>query len=79
MTVVQGTLVSELILDLSGARIERAEARRQQAERDCAVNRAAVAEWDARIDALLDLFLEISASDAGMEQPPDNGGRYRTR
>jgi hypothetical protein len=79
MTIVQGTLVSEILLDLSGARIELAEARRHQAKRDCAVNRAAVAEWDARIDALLDLFLEISASGAGMEQPPDSQGRYRTR
>jgi hypothetical protein len=70
MTIVQGTLVSEILLDLSGARIELAEARRHQAERDCAGNRAVVAEWDARIDALLDLLLEISASGAGTEQLP---------
>jgi hypothetical protein len=70
MTIVQDTLGSEIILDLFGARAELAEARHDQAERDCAENRAAVAECHARIDSLLDLFLEISASRGGTQQPP---------
>jgi len=70
MTIVQDTLGSEILLDLSGARAELAEARRDQAERDCAENRAVVAECHARIDSLLDLFLEISASRGGTQRPP---------
>jgi hypothetical protein len=69
MTIVQDTIASAILTDLSGARSELAEALRDQAERDCAVNRAAVAECHARIDALLDLFLETSAS-CGRTQPP---------
>src|SRR4051812_36168396 len=69
MTIVQDTLGSEILLDLSGARAQLAEARRDRAERDCAENRAVVAECHARIDSLLDLFLEISASRAGTQRP----------
>jgi hypothetical protein len=72
MTIVQDTLGSEILLDLSGARARLAEARRDQAERDCPENRAAVAECHARIDSLLDLFLETSASWGGSRQPPDS-------
>ena len=69
MTIVQDTLAGEVLLDLSGARSELGEALRQQAERDSAENRAVVAECHARIDALLDLFLETSASCQRTQQP----------
>jgi hypothetical protein len=61
MTTVQDTLGSAILVDLSGARAQLAEARRDEAERDSAVNRAVVAECHARIDALLDFFLDTSA------------------
>jgi hypothetical protein len=69
MTILQDTLGSEILLDLSGVRVDLVEARRNQAERDCAVNRAVVAECHARIDALLDLFLETSATSATSRGP----------
>jgi hypothetical protein len=62
MISVQDTLGDELFLDLSRACIELTEARTRQAERDSGLNRAAVAECHARIDSLLDMFLESSSS-----------------
>lgn len=62
MTILPDTLEGEILLDLSGVCVQLAEARRNQAERDCAVNRAAVADCRARIDALLDLLLETLPS-----------------
>jgi hypothetical protein len=75
MTILQDTLGGEILLDLSGVCVQLAEARRHQAERDCAVNRAAVAECRARIDALLDLLLETWPSCGGISAPPAAGAR----
>lgn len=58
MTIVQDTLGNAILLDLTRAWGELTEARTLQAERDCAAHRAAVAECHARIDSLLDMFLE---------------------
>jgi hypothetical protein len=69
MTIVQDTLGSEILLDLSGVRVQFAEARRQQAERDSEATRALVAECQERIDSLLDLFLATSGSYGGTQQP----------
>jgi hypothetical protein len=51
-------LASVLGLDLSTASKELAEARLQRDRRDTSSNRAAVAGARARIDALLDMYLE---------------------
>jgi hypothetical protein len=51
-------LASVLGLDLSAACKELAEARLQRDRRDTSSNRAAVAGAQARIDALLDMYLE---------------------
>ncbi|WP_222262862.1 hypothetical protein [Modestobacter marinus] len=75
MTIVQDTLGSEILLDLSGVCVELADARRHLAERDCGVNRALVAQCHARIDALLDLFLEASANCPGHGSPLAAGVR----
>ena len=58
MTIVQDTLGNAILLDLTRAWVELTEARTLQAERDSADHRAAVAECQARIDSLLDMFLE---------------------
>jgi hypothetical protein len=73
MTIPQDTLGGEILLDLSGVFVQLAEARRHQAQRDCAVNRAAAAECRARIDALLDLLLETSPTCSGTSAPPAAG------
>lgn len=58
MTIVQDTLGNAILLDLTRAWVELTEARTLHAERDSAAHRAAVAECHARIDSLLDMFLE---------------------
>lgn len=70
MTVVQDTVASEVLLDLSGARTALAEARHREAERDCPANRAVVADCHARIDSLLDLFLELSVGCGATQRGP---------
>jgi hypothetical protein len=75
MTVLQDTLEGEVLLDLSEVSVQLAEARRHQEERDCAANRAAVAECRAQLDALLDLLLETSPSCRETGLPPAAGAR----
>jgi hypothetical protein len=70
MTIIQGTLGDELLLDLSRACVELAEARIRRAERDSAAHRAVVAECHATIDSLLDMFLETAGSPEGMHLHP---------
>jgi hypothetical protein len=70
MTIVQDTVGDEILLDLSRAWIELAEARTRQAERDSSANRAAVAECHAGIDSLLDMLLESTSRSEGTHSHP---------
>jgi hypothetical protein len=74
MTTVQDTLGSQVLLDLSRAATDLARARQHQTVRNCAGDRAAVAECHARIDSLLDLLLEASAGRSATRQPPADQG-----
>ena len=58
MTIVQDHLVDQISVDFGEACAELTEARLRQQEKDSWANRAAVAECHARIDVVLDLFLE---------------------
>jgi hypothetical protein len=72
MISVQDTLGDELFLDLARACIELTEARTRQAERDSALNRGVVAECHARIDSLLDMFLESTSGSEDMHPHPSS-------
>jgi hypothetical protein len=57
VTTTVDSLESALDLDFTTACSELADARFQQSCKDTPVNRAAVAEARARIDAVLDMYL----------------------
>ena len=57
MNIISCSLRDELSVDFSRACAQLAEARLRQDGKDTAANRAAVAEWWARIDAVLDMYL----------------------
>jgi hypothetical protein len=59
-TIIDG-LESALDLDFTTACSELADARFQQSCKDTPVNRTAVAEARARIDAVLDMYLDAVA------------------
>jgi hypothetical protein len=58
LTRTVDSLESVLALDFTVASSELADARFQQSCKDTPVNRAAVAEARARIDAVLDMYLD---------------------
>jgi hypothetical protein len=58
MTTVSDPLVDQLGVDFTQACSELARARLRQREKDSRANRIAVAECHARVDGVLDLFLE---------------------
>jgi hypothetical protein len=58
LTLTTSGLRDELEVDFTRASYELAEARLQQAEKDTPDHRAAVAECSARIDAVLDMYLD---------------------
>jgi hypothetical protein len=59
MSTLQADLVDMLRLDLSVACQELGHARQQQREKDTPDHRAVVAECVARIDAYLDMWLDL--------------------
>ncbi|MGY1643838.1 hypothetical protein ACI782_22245 [Geodermatophilus sp. SYSU D00703] len=65
------TLVDELTADLAQARADLVAARRAQQAKDTPAHRAAVARSRDRLDALLDLHLELSDPRCwDADQPP---------
>jgi hypothetical protein len=62
MSTVADNLVEEITLDLSRACLEHSHAVVQRCERDTLAHRALVAETSARIDSLLDMYLEAGAA-----------------
>jgi hypothetical protein len=58
MTVVQDDLAAQISADLGRVRRELGQAQHRQRVKDSEANRAAVAACRARIDVVLDLFLE---------------------
>ena len=72
MTIVQDHLVDQIGVDFAEACAELTRARLRRQQKDDNANRAAVAECHARIDVVLDLFLETRCvgrpADAGPHQ-----------
>jgi hypothetical protein len=62
-TVVHDNLVGQIRIDFAQAGTELAQARLRLRDEDSRANRAAVAECSARVDAVLDLFLETCRAD----------------
>jgi hypothetical protein len=58
MTIIGASLTDEIQRDFFRARAQLAHARRHQADKDTPANRAAVAQWLAFIDAVLDMYLD---------------------
>ncbi len=58
MTTICDNLAEQIAGDFSQACAELAQARHHQRLKDTPAHRAAVADWRARVDAVLDLFLE---------------------
>jgi hypothetical protein len=58
MTVVQDDLGAQISADLGCVRRQLSQAQHRQRVKDSEANRAAVAACRARIDVVLDLFLE---------------------
>ena len=58
MTTISVSHADNLQRDFSQAHAQLLQARRHQAEKDTPTNRAAVAQWLAFIDALLDMYLD---------------------
>jgi hypothetical protein len=58
MSMTAGNLVDEITLEFSRVCIEHAQAVLQHREKDTPSSRALVAECSAKIDSLLDLYLE---------------------
>ena len=56
--VVLGSLVEQLGADFASACAELTRARLHRRDRDSREHRAAVEEWSARVDVVLDLYLE---------------------
>ena len=72
MTMVQDHLIDQIGVDFAEACLELTRARLRREQKDTRANRAAVAECHARIDVVLDLFLETRCvgrpADAGRQQ-----------
>jgi hypothetical protein len=60
MPTVAESLVDEIALDFSRACVEHSEAEVRHRAKDTPANRALVAECSARIDSLLDMYLEAT-------------------
>jgi hypothetical protein len=60
------TLTDDLRTDLLQARADLIDARRAQQDKDTPDHRAAVGQQRDRVDALLDLYLDLSASATGV-------------
>jgi hypothetical protein len=58
MTLTTSDIRDELAVDFARASCQLTEARRLQAGKDTPEHRAAVAECSARIDAILDMYLD---------------------
>jgi hypothetical protein len=63
MTIVEDSLVDQISIDFSQACGELASARLRQRGKDNTANRAAVVDCRARIDVVLDLFLDTRHAD----------------
>jgi len=59
MTTVADSLAEEITLELSRARIEHGQAVELRREKDTPAARAVEAECWARIDSLLDMYLQV--------------------
>jgi|tagenome__1003787_1003787.scaffolds.fasta_scaffold19360919_2 hypothetical protein len=70
MTIVIDGLQSELRVDLSRARGELADARARRALKDSPEHRTAEAGCLARVDALLDMYLETLRGSGVLRQRP---------
>jgi hypothetical protein len=81
MTVVQDDLAAQITADLGRVRRQLTQAQHRQRVKDSETNRAAVAECRARIDVVLDLFLETSRGELSTVPPegasPDPGDEPR--
>jgi hypothetical protein len=60
MTIILDSLAEQLSSEFAQACAELAQARHCQRLKDTTVHRAAVAEWQTKIDLVLDLFLETA-------------------
>jgi hypothetical protein len=67
MTITSNDLQTELEVDLCGAAVQLAEARLRRSQKDNPAHRRAVAEWLDRIDALLDMRLDVLHGEVGAE------------
>ena len=65
MSTVADSLADEIALEFGRACIERSHAVVQRREKDTPASRALVAEWSARIDSLLDMYLEAAGHPLG--------------
>ena len=72
MTIVQDHLVDQIGVDFAEACAELTRARLRRQEKDSSANRSAVVECHARIDVVLDLFLEM-----GRAGRPAGAGRHQ--
>jgi hypothetical protein len=61
MPTVADSLVEELTLELSQISAEYGQAMVRLREKDTPVNRALVADCSAKIDSLLDMYLDVGA------------------
>jgi hypothetical protein len=61
MSTLADSLAEEITLELSAARAEHGQAVAQRLEKDTPATRAHEAECWARIDALLDMYLDAGA------------------
>ncbi len=73
MTIVQDHLVDQISVDFAEACAELARTRLRKQEKDSKANRSAVAECHARIDVVLDLFLETRRADRPAGVGPHEG------
>jgi hypothetical protein len=62
MSTVADSLVEEITRELSRACVEHSHAVVQRRERDTPTHRARVAEASAKIDSLLDMYLDAGAA-----------------
>jgi hypothetical protein len=81
MPMVADSLVEELTLELSHVSAEYGEAVVQLREKDTPANRALVADCSAKIDSLLDMYLDAGAAGPGGTDgaPADDQGAVGRR
>jgi malate synthase len=70
VTTLMANLADELRTDFLQARADLLAARREQQAKDTPAHRAAVTEQEQRLDAVLDLFLDLSDADWDVAQLP---------